>query len=127
MKATSADGEMLTTKEVCHLQRIHPSTLYKLRGRQDSEPPSRHRVNELLGTAIATNVAFIIPWAIFQSIGWVVEGFSRRIVDGCGRPRFRLQRARCMACPRHRLCGDTELIVTTAFERTIARAIFTAD
>ena len=30
MKATSADGEVLTTKEVCHLLRIHPSTLYKL-------------------------------------------------------------------------------------------------
>jgi excisionase family DNA binding protein len=30
MKATSADGGVLTTKEVCHLLRIHPSTLYKL-------------------------------------------------------------------------------------------------
>ena len=30
MKATSADGEVLTTKEACHLLRIHPSTLYKL-------------------------------------------------------------------------------------------------
>ena len=30
MKATSVDGEVLTAKEVCHLLRIHPSTLYKL-------------------------------------------------------------------------------------------------
>jgi excisionase family DNA binding protein len=30
MKATAAEGEVLTTKEVCHLLRIHPSTLYKL-------------------------------------------------------------------------------------------------
>jgi len=34
-------------------------------------------VNELLVTAIATTVAFLIPWGIIQLIGWVVEGFNR--------------------------------------------------
>jgi hypothetical protein len=45
MKATSADGEVLTTKEVCHLLRIHPSALLQAdQAGQDSELPNRHRL-----------------------------------------------------------------------------------
>jgi len=61
MKATAVDGEVLTTKEVCHLLRIHPSTLYKLT-RQGRIPSFR------IGTDWRFRMELIERWMAEKSV-----------------------------------------------------------
>ena len=79
MKATSADGEVLTTKEVCHLLRIHPSTLYKLT-RQGKIPSFR------VGNEWRFRKDEIMRWLSEKSAG---AGKVRKVIDTGGDGRVR--------------------------------------